>query len=748
MASGLDQGINDGIALVVIAAGFALLLVSAFFAIPVIAAGFGGWCYYRWKFKSPAALERQAKEHTQALYEAAISQVRDVPDKIEFGKGVYHQMPLSLPDELDDIMLNTALELYDIERFDVDIPPPPAVCNSIEGARYRDFLSGMSAKLNNPAAARLAQDVIGESFGDFYRTLPDISNDDTSPFSMPLEHFLGDKLGVALEALVIPFFRDETGQLGLFKDLKEQLLRNMHELSDIPYIPENYNHPDLILPSDYDGVNFANEYLKRTPFLSMFQWSVAIKFDPKTRFEHHWILAGTGHGKTQTLQYLLAHDFEKVANNEASVVVIDSQNKLLNTITHLNLFAPGGPLDGKLVWIDPGDVEFPLCLNLFNVHLERLKNYSMRDQERLLNNLIELYDFVLRSLLDSPLTSRQSTLFQFLVRLMLQIPDSTIHTFIELLKANSYKEFEPYIRKLDKTAQTFFETDFKDGKYNDTMSQIRGRLFSILKSQTFDRMFSNTENKIDLFEELKTAKVVLINTDKDLLKEGGAGFFGRFFIAMLRQAAEERSNVSEPIPTYLYFDEAADYFDEQFTILLSQVRKHNIGCVIVNQYMDQASMSLNSALISNTSIKFAGGVSPKDAGKLAPAMDTKTDFILGQPKMTFAAHIKGASVGAFPVQIPLLHMEKMEKMSMDEHQALRETMRKKYARHYLNDDEATSDVNPHVDEDAGSYNVETEGNGADKSEPSTGKPTRKNIGTRAPSDDDPDNPDIKPSDTW
>lgn len=751
MSSGFDEGINEGIALIVTAAGIALLFVSVFFAIPVIAAGFGGWCYYRWQFKSPAALERQAKEHTRELYQAAINQNRNVPDKIDWGKGIYRAMPSNIPEDLADLMLESALTLYDVENFDVEIPPPPTVCNSIEGARYRDFLSGLSSKLSSPASALKAQEIVGESYADFPYLLPDIEDDDASPFRMPLENFFGDKLGEAIEALVLPYFREETQQLGLFKELKEQLMRNMHELSDIPYTPDNYNHPDLILPTDYDGQNFAEEYLKYTPFLDYFKQQVPVKFDPKTRFEHQWILAGTGHGKTQTLQYLLAHDFEKVANNEASVVVIDSQNKLLNTISHLKMFAPGEPLDGKLVWIDPGDVEFPLCLNLFNVHLERLENYSMRDRERLLNNLIELYDFVLRSLIDSPLTSRQSTLFQFLVRLMLQIPDATIHTFIDLLKPNSFKEFEPYIRKLDRTAQTFFETDFRDGKYNDTMSQIRGRLFSILKSQTFDRMFSNTENKVDLFEELKTAKVVLINTDKDLLKEGGASFFGRFFIAMLRQAAEERSNLSAPLPTYLYFDEAADYFDEQFTILLSQVRKHNIGCVIVNQYMDQASMSLNSALISNTSIKFAGGVSPKDAAKLAPAMETSTDYILSQPKMTFAAYIKGATVGAFPVQIPLLHMENMEKMTKEEHQQLRETMRGRYSRHYL-DDEAPDSNLPQSDETVDDPEIVDVKNAEEIKENTSKYSESSNPKTKDTGNDgdpnDPDNPEIKPSDTW
>lgn len=745
--SSLDQDINEGLLIVLGAAGLAFLFFSLFIALPLIAAGFGGWAFYQWKFKSPAALERKAKEHTQMLYEAAVARGRDLPDDDAFLDGVLETLPADLPDDLRWAVLMATKSLYDAELFHVDIPPPPAVCNSLEGARYRDSLSEQSAKLSNPAAARLAAHTVRDSFAAFSEHLPAIASDDASPFSMPLVDYLGDDASEAIEALVIPFFADNVEQLGLFKHLREQVTRNLHEVSDIAYIPKNYGHPDLILPSQYAGESVALDYLKGTPFLDIFNARVPVRFDPKTRFEHHWILAGTGHGKTQALQYLLAYDLEKVADGEASVVVIDSQNKLIDTITHLDLFSTGMPLDDKLVWIDPGDVEYPLCLNLFNVHLERLNNYSMRDRERLLNNLVELYDFVLRSLIDAPLTSRQSTLFQFLTRLMLHIPDSNIHTFLDLLKPKSFEAFEPYIAQLDRTARDFFETDFRDGKYNDTMAQVCGRLFSILKSQTFDRMFSHRENRIDLFEELKTPKVVLINTDKDLLKEGGSGFFGRFFIAMLRQAAEERTQVAEPIPTYLYFDEAADYFDEQFPILLSQVRKHNIGCVIANQFMEQADAKTVSALFSNTSIKFVGGVSPRDARRLAPALNTTPAFIRDQPKMTFAAHIKGATQSAFSLKIPMLHMEKMERMSDEEYAALRNEMRRRYARAH------TAGTDELADEDS---------SGAPSSDEEPPRAPATGVAEESPEEErkrnappstpgtttDPDNPDITPSDTW
>jgi hypothetical protein len=58
-------------------------------------------------------------------------------------------------------------------------------------------------------------------------------------------------------------------------------------------------------------------------------------------------------------------------------------------------------------------------------------------------------------------------------------------------------------------------------------------------------MFSHPRSKLDLFAEMNAGKVILINTAKDLLKETGTEIFGRFFIAMIAQAAQERAVLPE-----------------------------------------------------------------------------------------------------------------------------------------------------------------------------------------------------------
>ena len=71
--------------------------------------------------------------------------------------------------------------------------------------------------------------------------------------------------------------------------------------------------------------------------------------------------------------------------------------------------------------------------------------------------------------------------------------------------------------------------------------QVNARLLAVLGNQTFLRMFSSPRSKVDFFTEINTpGKVILINAEKGLLKDEGTELFGRFFLALINQAAAQR----------------------------------------------------------------------------------------------------------------------------------------------------------------------------------------------------------------
>lgn len=501
-----------------------------------------------------------------------------------------------------------------------------------------------------------------------------------------LVHCLPDIAAVTEQMLSVAF-DDEVAESGLLSRLTERLEANLIAASGgNPTDPKGFNRApkppsksEIKHPGDLLGA-----YLGGTPLLDLFDQTLSFTIPTESRFEHHHIIAGSGHGKTQTLQYLIAKDLDAVADGNRSVIVLDSQGDLIRNIAELAEFAPGGPLHEKIVIIDPTDVEWPVSLNLFDVGMDRLAGYDPLERERLTNSILELYDFVLGTLLAAEMTQKQSVIFRYVTRLMLHIPDATIHTLRELMEPGSHITFAGDIAKLRGTARHFFETEFPSKEFEQTKKQVLRRLWGILENQTFERMFSHPRSKLDLFSEMNAGKVILINTAKDLLKEQGTEIFGRFFIALIAQAAQERATLPERsrIPTFVYIDEAADYFDRNIGIILAQARKYNVGMVLAHQYLGQLEPRLQEAFGANTSIKFAGGVSAKDARSLAPMLYCAPELIEGQKKGSFAAHIRGVTPSAVPLSFPFGYLEAMERMDRAARQELQRRMRERYAVHY------------------------------------------------------------------
>ena len=460
-------------------------------------------------------------------------------------------------------------------------------------------------------------------------------------------------------------------------------------------------------------------YVGRTPLLELLQLDTTLTIPDWVRFEHCHIVGGSGHGKSQTLQYMVYEDLAAVAAGRRSIIVLDSQGDLIRNIASLAEFGPGGALHDRIVLIDPSDVEWPVSLNLFDVGIERLSGYEPLERERLTNSILELYDFVLGSLLSAEMTQKQNVIFRYVTRLMLHIPDATIHTLRELMEPGAEKAFAPYIAKLPETARRFFETEFTSREFDQTKKQVLRRLWGILENQTFERMFSHPRSKLDLFSEMNAGKVILINTAKDLLKEQGSEIFGRFFIALIAQAAQERATLPEKkrLPTYVYIDEAADYFDRNIGTILAQARKYNVGMVLDHQYLGQLDGRLQEAFAANTSIKFAGGVSAKDARSLAPMLQASPEMIEAQPKGTFAAFIRGVTTSSVSLRFPMGYLETRPRMTASDKSALRTLMRERYAVHFSSLTQNAAESEPEAVEEPESKKPQTSSKPSEQPKP-------------------------------
>lgn len=637
---------------------------------------------------------RDAWAQTEALWQASPLAKNDPSDlALAFVKGIMRRAERS-PAVPILVSLDEAAEaLFRAEGIGPIKPIWPAIEGDVSvGVEFRQMLArrrryaadfnrlhGIVTSQLEAACDALIEALPESCFRDWDRENPS--------FEVPLIELVDRPADLVQHLLLFPY-DDETMRLELFLSLRERYATNLLVASGFP--PDANIHElshRLIVPTRQTKktpAELVEMYLAGSPFASLMELPVPFHVPEEARFEHCHIVGGTGHGKTQLMQRMIHGDLVASQTEKRSVVVIDSQGDLINRLSRLSLFSPDTPgsLADRLILIDPADVEFPAALNLFDAHLSRLQEYRPVDRERVLNGVVELYETFFGALLGAELTQKQGVIFKYLARLMISIPGATIHTLMQLMEDG--KPFKAQMDQLDGSASYFFQTEFFHPSFAATKKQILRRLWGVLSTPAFERMFAQRQNKLDLFEAMQDGKIILVSTAKDLLKTEGSQLFGRFFIAMLAQAALERSTVdpSERTPTMVYVDEAQEYFDDTIETILNQARKYRVGLTLAHQTLDQLSPRLRSAIHANTSMKCAGGVSARDARAMADELHTTSDFIESmkrkQGKTEFAVWIKHQTPQAIRLSVPLGFLERQPILVEEEYEALLERNRVSY----------------------------------------------------------------------
>jgi Type IV secretion-system coupling protein DNA-binding domain len=509
-------------------------------------------------------------------------------------------------------------------------------------------------------------------------SLPDVS---VIRGAKPLCDMVGD-LPHILSCFYGTFCAADLAEAGLFYNLTLQLDNRLCIASGVPWQDRYKLQKKLRLPIDRTELpspELAALYTTDTPFDGFFDLEIPIPIPREVRFEHTHIVGGTGHGKTQLLQYLIMDDLHHALDHHLSLVVLDPDGTLIRTITQTDYFGEHLLAD-RFVVIDPTDSERPIGLNLFDV--SHLDGADARTRETIENNTIELFEYFFDALLGSELTGKQASLFRYLGLLLMQIPGGNIHTLRELMEDG--KRFKPYMDKLGGTAKAFFETRFFAPDLKATKTQILSRLWGVLSNRALDRVFSATRNTLNLDQALQDGKIIFVHTSKEHLGEEGSAIFARMMVALLGQSLIRRAGIAPErrTDTYIYLDEAEGVVDQTLVRLLAQVRKYRGAITLAHQHLDQLTANARAGILANTSIKLAGGISAKDAAALAPEFRSRPETLLAFKKdkrvSRFALFARNYTETAMSMDVPLGYAESCERLDRDEYAALLEQSRNAY----------------------------------------------------------------------
>ena len=468
---------------------------------------------------------------------------------------------------------------------------------------------------------------------------PDGDPDPDKVPTIPFIDVLSD-IESLIEPAIEPFGSPQVEEIGLFRSLRAMLRANLKSAK----------------ASKHDR-DFVHAILKNTPLEEVFTGPrIPFSLPDETRFAGHWIIAPPGRGKTTLLHAMVQEDLRK----DASIILIDSKGDLIQPFKRLR------EIKDRLLVVEP-HADSALSLNPLDV------------SGATVSQAVGLIEYVMAGLLDAKFTALQSTLFRNVVPAIIEaVPNPTIDDFKQVMVKGlrSLDSVNPYARR-------FFEdqdTGFYSKTYESTRKEIVWRLDYLMSNPVLRSMFSATHTKLDIGQQMDAGRVVVINNSKAILGDEGAEFFGRFFIALIARAAQQRAARPQASkkPCYVYIDECQSVIakDVRIPVLLDECRSQKVALILAHQRSAQLTAPVLDA-VSNCAIRMAN--SDDEAKYLASKLRMDTDVLQALPRGTFGTFVRDLTPRGIQLKVSKSDVDTMPQMTPEEVSAVRERIRSEFS---------------------------------------------------------------------
>jgi len=393
---------------------------------------------------------------------------------------------------------------------------------------------------------------------------------------------------------------------------------------------------------------------------------VPITLPAALRFEGAWIIAPQGRGKTTLLSTLLKADLEQVQQGKATVIIIDSKGDLVEPIREYKEFGSGGTLSGKLVLIEPAA---NLAINPLDIGSTA-------------GHSIALLEYIFLSLFETEPAPKQLLVLRKLILACRAIPGATIMTMREML-IYGWEKYKVEILASDPLTAEYFATgQFDDKEARETKKALLWRIEDLItRVDALKGMFTSPETRVDLGRLMDTPHVIVIDNSVAKLTDSGAELFGRFFLALILGAAQQRAGRAEKdkLPVYVYLDEAASVIsrDKAAARIVQTCRSQKIGMTFAHQFLTDLKVDEVRSALGNCAIRFANP--DKDAKALADDFRTDDATLQSISKGYFALYVRDHTPKPLIVNVPDVPASGWPKMTAEELEGIREEMRKAYS---------------------------------------------------------------------
>ena len=457
---------------------------------------------------------------------------------------------------------------------------------------------------------------------------------------------------------------------------------NIAELASIYHLPhETVETPNIVWSGAKKGEPPANLPLRQnisedaltiigmTNFRNTFH-EFGIKNDDRRR--HIYIVGKSGTGKSTLIENMAVDDVVR----GKGVIVVDPHGELADKVISC---VPDDRINDVIVF-DPSDRAYPIGFNLLE-HVE----------DDFKGMVASGFVGIFKKIFGDSWGPRLEHILRNTVLALLDFPESTMLDIPRMLTDNRFRD--RVVEKVkDPVIRDFWVNEFAqyDSKFRtEAVSPILNKVGQFLATATIRNIVGQSKSKIDIREIMDQKKILVVNLSRGKIGEDNSALLGAMMITKIQLAAMSRADVTadKRPDCFLYVDEFQNFATESFATILSEARKYNLCLTMANQYIEQMSEEVRSAVFGNAGTITAFRVGGTDADFLVkefePVFDVNDLVNLDKYNVYIKLLIDGISSPAFsaktlpPVQKLTGNVEKIINQSHEKYSSLRSVIEEK-----------------------------------------------------------------------
>ena len=371
-----------------------------------------------------------------------------------------------------------------------------------------------------------------------------------------------------------------------------------------------------------------------------------IRLSVNDRRRHTYIIGQTGVGKSVFLENLAYQDM----HDGKGFAFIDPHG---DSVEQLLANVPKERVE-DIIYFNPGDLENPIGLNLFEWDTEDQKDFLVQES---INMLYSLYDPGHTGIVGP----RLEHIFRNCALLLMADPNGG--TFIDIPKLLVDDAFMKSKLKYvtDRNVLDFWTKEYpasqRSNESGEVTSWVVSKFGPFLSNTMMRNIMGQTKSGFNLRDIMDGNKILLVNLSKGKMGELNSKLLGMIFVMKFQAAAMGRANMpeSERKDFSLFVDEFQNFATESFESILSEARKYRLNLVLGNQFMTQLTDKIREAIIGNVGTVISGRIGVTDAElmvkKFQPVFDAEDLTKLPNHQSIASVMINGVPSAPFSMSL-------------------------------------------------------------------------------------------------